>query len=98
MQTLQNSLDNLQRYQRDAKDVKDLLDFEEKITARQAELQSLEAQQAYLADQTSMSTITLHLSTPGQVRPAAGRARGRRLPGRAEGRLARARRRRRSSR
>ena len=69
VQTLQASLDNLQRYQRDAKDVKDLLDFEEKITARQSELQSLEAQQAYLADQTSMSTITLYLSVPDKYVP-----------------------------
>ena len=64
VQTLQASLDNLQDFQRSAKDVKDLLDYEEKITARQSELQSLEAQQSYLADQTSMSTITLTLSVP----------------------------------
>ena len=44
--------------------MKDLLDFEDKITTRQAELQSLTAQQSYLADQTSMSTITLSLSVP----------------------------------
>ena len=69
VQTLQNSLDDLQRFQRSAKDVKDLLDFEEKITQRQSELQSLEAQQAYLTDQTSMSTITVHLSTPEKYVP-----------------------------
>jgi len=69
VQTLQNSLDDLQRFQRSAKDVKDLLDFEEKITQRQSELQSLKAQQAYLTDQTSMSTITVHLSTPEKFVP-----------------------------
>ena len=69
VQTLQNSLDDLQRYQRKAQDVKDLLDFEEKITQRQAELQSLKAQQSYLADQTSLSTITVHLSTPEKYVP-----------------------------
>ena len=69
VQTLQTSLDNLQRYQRSAKDVKDLLDYEEKITARQSELQSLKAQQAYLSDQTSMSTITLNLSLPDKYVP-----------------------------
>ena len=69
VQTLQNSLDDLQRFQRSAKDVKDLLDFEEKITQRQSELQSLKAQQAYLTDQTSMSTITVHLSTPEKYVP-----------------------------
>jgi hypothetical protein len=69
VQTLQASLDDLQRFQRKATDVKDLLDFEDKIAARQAELQSLEAQQAYLADQTSMSTITLYLSLPDKYVP-----------------------------
>ncbi|MEO5708744.1 MAG: DUF4349 domain-containing protein [Nocardioidaceae bacterium] len=69
VQTLQASLDNLQRYQRSAKDVKDLLDFEEKITARQSELQSLKAQQSYLSDQTSMSTLTLNLSLPDKYVP-----------------------------
>jgi hypothetical protein len=64
VQTLQNSLDRLQRFQRSAQDVKDLIRFEEDITRRQSELQSLKAQQSYLADQTSMSTITLRLSTP----------------------------------
>jgi hypothetical protein len=69
VQTLQNSLDDLQRFQRSAKDVKDLLAYEEKITQRQSELQSLKAQQSYLADQTSMSTITVHLSTPVRYVP-----------------------------
>jgi hypothetical protein len=69
VQTLQNSLDDLQRYQRGARDVKDLLDFEEKITERQAELQSLKAQQSYLDDQTSLATITVHLSTPEKYVP-----------------------------
>ena len=69
VQTLQNSLDSLQGYQRDAKDVRDLLDYEEKITTRQAELQSLKSQQSYLPDQTSMSTITVHLSTPEKYVP-----------------------------
>ena len=73
MQTLQNSLDDLQRYQRGAKDVKDLLDFEEKITQRQAELQSLKAQQPTSRDQTTLATITLHAVRAGQVRAAAGR-------------------------
>jgi hypothetical protein len=64
VQTLQNSLDRLQRFQRRATDVADLLRYEEQITRRQSELRSTQAQQAYLADQTSMATITLHLSTP----------------------------------
>jgi hypothetical protein len=72
VQTLQASLDTLQSFQRTAKDVKDLLDYEEKITARQSELQSLKAQQAYLDDQTSMATITLSLSVPDKYVPPPG--------------------------
>jgi hypothetical protein len=64
VQTLQNSLDRLQRYQRSAKDVAALIRFEDQITARQSELQSLKAQQTYLTTATTMSTITLDLSTP----------------------------------
>jgi hypothetical protein len=64
VQTLQNSLNRLQAYQRDARDIDDLIRYEQQITQREAELQSLKSQQAYLADQTSMSTITVYLSTP----------------------------------
>ncbi len=69
VQTLQNSLDRLQRFQRTAQDVGDLLRYEDQITARQSELQSLKAQQSYLSDQTSMATITLYLSTPEKYVP-----------------------------
>ena len=65
VQTLRNSLDRLQRFQRTSNDVDDLIRYETEITRRQSELQSLEAQQAYLADQTSKSTIRVHLSRPG---------------------------------
>jgi hypothetical protein len=64
VQTLQNSLDRLQRFQRSAQDASTLIRFEDQITRRQSELQSLEAQQSYLADQTSKSTLTVQLSTP----------------------------------
>lgn len=64
VQTLQNSLDRLQRFQRSAQDAATLIRFEDQITRRQSELQSLKAQQTYLADQTSMSTLTVTLSTP----------------------------------
>ncbi len=69
VETLQNSLDNLQRYQQRAKDVTELLRYEDQITARQSELQSLQAQQSYLRDQTTMSTLTVHLSTPDTYVP-----------------------------
>lgn len=67
VETLQNSLDRLQSYQAEAKDIEDLLRFEQQITQREAELQSLKAQQTYLADQTSMSTITLTMATPREI-------------------------------
>ena len=67
--TLENSLEDLHRYQRRAKDVTELLKFEDMITQRQSELQSLKAQQSYLDDQTTMSTITLSLSTPERYVP-----------------------------
>ncbi len=47
----------------------ELLRYEDQITERQSELQSLKAQQSYLADQTSMSTITVYLSTPEKYVP-----------------------------
>ena len=64
VETLQNSLNRLQAYQRDATDIDDLIRYEEQITQRESELQSLKAQQSYLADQTSLSTIRVSLSTP----------------------------------
>ena len=67
VETLQNSLDRLQSYQAEAKDIEDLLRFEQQITQREAELQSLKAQQSYLADQTSMSTIHLTMSEPRDI-------------------------------
>lgn len=69
VQTLERSLDRLQEFQTRAADIDDLIRFEEEITRREAELQSLKAQQAYLQDQTSMSTITLRLSTPDKYVP-----------------------------
>jgi len=47
--------------------VADIVDIESELTRRQAELDSLKSQQAYLADQTAMSTITVHLE---QLAPA----------------------------
>lgn len=64
VETAQDSLDRLQGFLRKSQNIDDLIRFEREITTREAELQSLSAQQAYLNDQTSMSTITLHLSTP----------------------------------
>jgi len=71
LQTLQNSLDRLQKFQRQAADVADLLRFEQEITQREAEIQSLTAQRDYLADQTTLSTITLTLERPAAAPPGA---------------------------
>jgi hypothetical protein len=64
VRTLRTSIDRLHTFQRDTANIDDLIRFEREITDREAELQSLVTQRDYLADQTTMSTITLHLSTP----------------------------------
>lgn len=64
VETLQTSLDRLQRFQSQSENIDDLIRFEDQITSRESELGSLKAQQAYLLDQTAMSTVTLSLSTP----------------------------------
>lgn len=61
----------------DARDLKDVIWIESQLTSRQAELDSLKSQQSWLADQTSLSTITVDISThqvieeePEEERPA----------------------------
>lgn len=44
-----------------AQSIRDIVSIEAQLTRRQADLDSLKSQQAYLADQTSMSTITVFL-------------------------------------
>ena len=48
----------------EAKTLKDIIWIESQLTNRQAELDSLKSQQSWLADQTSLSTITVDISTP----------------------------------
>lgn len=50
-----------------AQDLGDVIRLESEIADRQAELDSLRAQQAYLTDQTTLATITLYLSTPAHA-------------------------------
>ena len=72
-----------------AETMRDIVSIESELTRRQAELDSLKSQQAYLADQTSLSTITVYLeqkAAPPEAREEGGGRRGR-LPGRARGRL-----------
>lgn len=47
-----------------ATSIRDIVAIESQLTRRQADLDSLKSQQAYLADQTSMSTITVHIERP----------------------------------
>ncbi len=47
----------------EAKTLKDVIWIESQLTSRQAELDSLKSQQAWLEDQTSLSTITVDIST-----------------------------------
>ena len=44
-----------------AQSLRDIISIESELSRRQAELDSLKAKQAYLADQTSLSTITVFL-------------------------------------
>ncbi|HSJ20640.1 MAG TPA: DUF4349 domain-containing protein [Nocardioidaceae bacterium] len=67
--TQEASLARLQRFLRQASDVDDMIRLESEIATRQGTLESLLAQQKYLSDQTSMSTITVRLRTPASPPP-----------------------------
>ena len=60
---LRASIERLLALQATAADLDDLLALETAISDRQAELESLEAQQRYYDDQVSLSTITLTLGS-----------------------------------
>jgi TolA-binding protein len=60
--SLQSSLDDLRALQSQATNVSDLITVESAIAQRQAELDSLVAQQTYLNDQVGMSTIGVTIS------------------------------------
>lgn len=53
-----------------ARSIRDIVAIEAQLTRRQSELDSLKAQQAYLADQTTMSTITVFLEKKVEPKPA----------------------------
>ena len=66
----QRSIDRIQVLFDNATTIKDIVSVESELSRRQADLASLEAQQRYLADQTSMSTITLAVErTPEETKP-----------------------------
>lgn len=67
--TQEASLVRLRQFLEQADDVDDMIRVESEIATRQAELESLKAQQKYLRDNTAMSTITVRLRTPAAPPP-----------------------------
>jgi len=61
--TLRASTDRIQGLLLKAESIADIITLENELASRQAELQSLEAQQRGLHDQVAMSTIDLSLTT-----------------------------------
>lgn len=66
---LRSSITRLLALQDAAASIEDLIALETAISDRQAELESLEAQQRYLADQVGLSTIELVLGSPNVAPP-----------------------------
>jgi hypothetical protein len=64
LRTLRISLHDLNSFQRQAATIDQLLRFENAITQRRGEYQSLKAQRDHLVNETSMSTISLDISVP----------------------------------
>lgn len=61
--TLRASTERIQSLLADASGIPDIITLEDELSRRQAELESLEAQQRGLKDEVSMSTIDLSLTT-----------------------------------
>jgi hypothetical protein len=59
LQTMQASVDRLRALMTDAQSMKDVIALESELTQREADLESLERQQASLKDQVALSTITV---------------------------------------
>ena len=67
IKALQASVNRMTTLMAQATRIEDLLAIETQISQRQAELDSLTAQRAYLGDQVAMSTITVSLSPNTQI-------------------------------
>jgi hypothetical protein len=63
------SLARIEALLAEAETFQDVIAIEAQLTTRQAELDSLKAQQAWLADQTSMATITVYLDQLSEPKP-----------------------------
>jgi uncharacterized small protein (DUF1192 family) len=64
---LRASIERLNALIAKAKNIDDLILLESEISNRQGELESLEAQQRYLADQVAMSSISLYLRSDAEA-------------------------------
>ena len=65
----EQSLERIELLLARAQSLRDIIAIESQLTRRQAELDSLKAQQAYLADQTSLSTVTVFLERTEKAAP-----------------------------
>lgn len=71
IRALSTSIERLTALMVEADDMSDIILLESELSSRQGELESLQAQQRHLADQTSMSTIWLELQAPADARDPA---------------------------
>lgn len=67
VESLQNSVDRLLALAAQAVSVTDLITVESELTFRQAELESLQAQQRALADQVGLATLSVHLRASSEA-------------------------------
>lgn len=63
------SLERMETLLGRAEDLRDIVAIETQLTRRQADLDSLKSQQAWLADQTALATITVYLEQRGDREP-----------------------------
>lgn len=70
VRTQRASLARVQSLLAQATSLREIISIESQLSRRQAELDSLEAQQKYLADQTSLSTINVYLTAPEKKKAA----------------------------
>jgi len=67
VKTQELSLERLRTFLRRTQDVNAMIRLESEIAQREAQLESLKAQQKYLTDQTSLGTITVTMKTPKEA-------------------------------
>lgn len=67
--SLQASLDRLRALTAEATDITDLVALERELAGREAELESLQAQQRALGDQVALATVSLHLRAEQAAEP-----------------------------